>query len=298
MVEKYNRKSAGSRVFDCINVILMILLIFIMLYPFINQLAVSLSDSAEAARGGIYFLPRKFSTAAYKYIFEDSKLLKTTMVSVLRVVVGTFTCVMCTALLAYVITIKWFSGRKFMRRLFVITMYFGGGLIPFYLLMVNLHMTNSFSVYWIPGLFNAYYMLLIGAYMQDIPDAIYESARIDGASELQVFFKIALPMCVPIIAAICIFVGVGHWNSWFDCMIYNPAGKWDTLQVYLKRQMLDVEGITGIRDQQLLHSKYSQLSPITVRAATTIVVTVPIMVIYPFFQKYFIKGMRVGAVKE
>ena len=185
-----------------------------------------------------------------------------------------------------------------MRKLFVFTMYFGGGLIPFYLLMVRLHMTNSFNVYWIPGLLAPYYMLLIGAYMQDIPEAIFESARIDGASELTVFFKIAMPMATPVIAAVCIFVAVGHWNSWFDCMIYNPSGQFDTLQVYLKRLLLEVEAITGIRDQQLLHSKYSELSPVTVRAAATVVVTAPIIIIYPFFQNFFIHGMRVGAVKE
>jgi putative aldouronate transport system permease protein len=298
MDQDYYRKSIGSRIFDFINIILMLMVIFIMVYPFINQLAVSFNDSTDAVKGGIYFFPRKFSTSAYKYIFEDVKLLKVTIMSVLRVIVGTITCVFCTSLLAYVITIKWFSGRRFMRKLFVFTMYFGGGLIPFYLLMVRLHMTNSFNVYWIPGLLAPYYMLLIGAYMQDIPEAIFESARIDGASELTVFFKIAMPMATPVIAAVCIFVAVGHWNSWFDCMIYNPSGQFDTLQVYLKRLLLEVEAITGIRDQQLLHSKYSELSPVTVRAAATVVVTAPIIIIYPFFQNFFIHGMRVGAVKE
>lgn len=112
MDERYDRKSIGNRIFDFINIIIMIFLIFIMIYPFINQLAISLSDSAEAAKGGIYFWPRKFSTAAYKYIFEDKKLISVTIVSILRVLVGTFTSVLCTALLAYIITIKWFSGKS------------------------------------------------------------------------------------------------------------------------------------------------------------------------------------------
>jgi len=177
-------------------------------------------------------------------------------------------------------------------------MYFSGGLIPFYLLMVKLHMIDTFSVYWIPSLFSAYYMLLIAAYIQKIPTSLCESARMDGAGELRIFFKIILPISVPVIAAICVFAGVGHWNSWFDVMIYNPSGKWDTMQVILRRMLLEVESLENITDQQMASTKFAQLTAKTVRAATTMIVTIPIALLYPFLQKYFISGITIGAVKE
>lgn len=298
MERRYIKESLGSKIFDVFNIIFMILLMVVMLYPFLNQLAISLNDSTDAIRGGIYIWPREFSLQSYKYIFQNENLIKAAFISVLRVVVGTSTCVISTALLAYIVTIKGFSGRKFIRRLFVITMYFSGGLVPFYLLMVKLHMIDTFTVYWLPTLFSPYYMLLIAAYIQDIPYALSESARIDGAGELRIFFQIILPICIPVIAAVCVFVGVGHWNSWFDTMIYNPSGDWNTLQVYLKRMLLEVQALENISDQQMANKEFASLTAKTVRAAATMIVTIPIAMIYPFLQKYFVSGITIGAVKE
>lgn len=295
---KYLRKTVGSRVFDIFNIIFMILFMFIMIYPFYNQFILSLNDGADAARGGIYFFPRKFSTSAYEMLFSNSNLIRGSVISILRVVVGTVTCLLTTGLLAYIVTIKNFSGRKFMRILFIVTMYFGGGLIPFYLLIVKLKMINTFSVYWIPNLINAYYMLLIASYIQNIPDSLVEAARIDGASELKIYIKLIIPLCKPVLAAISVYLAVGHWNSWFDVLIYNPAGKWDTLQVYLRRLLLEVEALEKIRDAQLARTKFRNLSPMTLRAATTMLVTLPILIVYPFFQRYFVGGITIGAVKE
>jgi len=298
MESKHYKTSLGSKIFDVINFIFMILLIIVMIYPFINQLAISFNDSVDATKGGIYLVPRKFSLDAYKFIFKENTLLKATIISIARVLVGTFTTVLGTSLLAYIITIKGFSGRKFMRRLFVITMYISGGLIPFYLLMSKLHLINTFTIYWLPGIFSAYNMLIIAAYMQEIPNSLSESARIDGAGEITIFLKIMLPICVPVIAAMCVLNGVGHWNDWFTTIVYNPSGKWDTLQVYLRRVLLETEALEKIRDQQLAATQYASLTPQTVRAAITMIVTIPIAMIYPFFQKYFISGITVGAVKE
>lgn len=292
------KRSIGSKIFDIFNIVLMVLILIIMLYPFINQLAISLNDSTDAIRGGIYLWPREFSLASYKFVLSDDELLRATTISVMRVLIGTATSVIATSFLAYIITIRQFSGRKFMRRLFVLTMYFSGGLIPTYLLMVQLGLNESFLIYWVPSMFSAYNMLLIAAYMQEVPDALRESARIDGASEVTIFLKIIIPMCIPVLAAICIFNGVGHWNSWFDTMIYNPSGKWDTLQVYLRRILLETEALSKITDQQQAANAASKLTVTTVRAATTMIVTIPIAMIYPFFQKYFVSGITVGAVKE
>jgi len=223
--------------------------------------------------------------------------LRGAVVSVFRVLVGTTTCLFGTGLLAYVVNIKNFSGRKFMRILFLITMYFGGGLIPFYLLIVKLNMINTFSVYWIPGIFNAYYMLLMSSYMQNIPDSLAESARIDGCSEFRIYWRIIIPVSLPVYAAIAVYSAVGHWNSWFDCLIYNPSGEWDTLQVYLRRLLLEVEALQQVQEQQLARTKFRNITPKTLRAATTMLVTIPIIMVYPFLQKYFISGITLGSVK-
>lgn len=291
------KPTIGSRIFDTFNVLFMLVFTFFMVYPFINLLALSFNDGVDAARGGIYFFPRVFSLDSYQFLFQNEKLYSGLWISLLRVVVGTVTCVFMTGLLAYVVTIRSFSGRKFIRILFLITMYFGGGLIPTYLLMVQLGLINTFNVYWIPGLLNAYYMLLMASYMQGLPESLFESARIDGASELKIYAKVVIPISMPVFAAIAVFSSVGHWNSWFDVILYNSNGKWDTLQVYLRKLLLEVEALQQIQDAQVAYSKYRNISSSTLRAAVTMVVTLPIICVYPFFQRYFVSGITLGAVK-
>lgn len=287
----------GSRLFDYMNVIFMVLFSILMIYPFLNLLAISLNEGADAARGGIYLWPRMFSLDAYEFIFSEKKLYSGFLISVLRVTVGTLSCVLTTGLLAYVVTIKNFSGRKMIRLLFLFTMYFSGGLIPTYLLMVKLGLINTFQVYWIPSLLNAYYMLIMASYMQNLPESLFESARIDGASELRIYFQIVFPISLPVFASIAVFSSVGHWNSWFDVVLYNSSGHWDTLQVYLRKLLLEVEAVNEIQNQQIAYSKFRTLTPATVRAAVTMVVTLPIIFVYPFMQKYFVGGITLGSVK-
>ncbi len=293
----YIKKTVSGTVFDVINGIFFFLFTVLMIYPFINILAISFNDGIDAARGGIYLWPRMFTTSNYEYVFSNRDLLRGTGVSVLRVVVGTVTGVTCNALLGYIVSCRNFYGRKFMRILFVITMYFSGGLIPTYLLMVRLGFVNSFHVYWVPSLFSAYYMILASSFIQNLPESLFESARIDGASELRIFAKIVMPLSVPMLACLAIYIGVGHWNSWFDVSLYSKDGQWDNLQIILYRLLVQATAMQKILEQQRLSEKMRTLQPQTVRAATTIVVTVPIIFIYPFFQRYFISGITIGAVK-
>jgi putative aldouronate transport system permease protein len=270
---------------------------FIVIYPFYNQLVLSLNDGIDAMRGGLYFFPRKFSIDAYIMLFRNPNIIKGAGISVLRVIVGTGTGLFVTGLLAYIVSVRDFSGRRFMRILFLITMYFSGGLIPFYLLLSKLGLTNTFTVYWLPGLINAYYMLLIASYIQNLPDSIQEAPRIDGCSEFRIYCQIIIPISLPVFAAIAVYLAVQHWNAWFDVMIYNPSGKFDTLQVYLRRLLLEMDMIQNLQNEQLAQSRFKNIKPITFRAATTIAVTLPILVTYPFLQKYFIGGITIGAVK-
>jgi putative aldouronate transport system permease protein len=189
-------------------------------------------------------------------------------------------------------------GRKLIRTVFIITMYFGGGLIPTYLLMIRLGFMNTFAVYWVPGLFSAYYMILASSYIQNIPDSLFESARIDGASELRILFQFVIPLCVPMLACIAIYIGVGHWNSWFDVNLYSKNGRWDNLQIVLYRLLTQSDAIRRMTEQMRLYQAMRNVQPLTVRAAVTVVVTVPIILIYPFFQRYFVTGITLGSVKQ
>lgn len=297
MQKGFYKASLGSRIFDIFNVFFMIVFSFLMLYPFINLFALSLNEGADAARGGIYFWPRVFTLENYSFILQNSKIYEGLLMSILRVTVGTVITVLATGLLSYIVTIKHFSGRKFMRILFLITIYFGGGLIPTYLLMVKLGLVNSFHIYWIPSMLSAYYMLLMSSYMQNLPDSLFESARIDGASELRIYAQIVIPTSLPVFASIAIFSSVGHWNSWFDVILYNSSGEYDTLQVYLRKLLLEVEALNQVSNQQLAYSKFRNISAETLRAAVTMLVTLPILFVYPFFQRYFVGGITLGAVK-
>lgn len=293
----YLRKSFGSRVFDTFNVILLALFAFLLLYPFYNQLVLSFNEGVDAQRGGVYFLPRRPTLESYAWLFRNSKLLNGALVSVMRVVVGTTVTLFASALLGYVTTIRYFSGRRFMRILFVVTMYFGGGMIPTYLLMMRLGLLNTFTVYWLPCAISGYYMLLFSSYLNQLPDSLFEAARVDGATELRIFFQIVVPVSVPVLAAISIYLVVGQWNAWFDNMLYNTNGNWDTLQMYLRRMLLEAEVALKIQAEAIAYHRAMTMTPQTIKAATTMIVTLPILLAYPFFQRYFIGGITLGAVK-
>lgn len=298
MKAPYIKDNIAGRIFDVVNVLLMLLLAFVMIYPLWNQFIISLNQGTDTIRGGLYFWPREFTLDNYKYMLTKSSIGRGALISVLRVVVGTFTTLFFSGLLAYITTVRWFSGRRFTRLVFLITMYFGGGMIPTYLLYSKLGLLNTFTVYWLPGLFSAYYMLLISSYIQNLPEALAESARIDGCNEIMIYIRIIMPLCIPVFAAVAVFSAVGHWNSWFDVILYNSSGKWDTLQVYLRRILLDVEQVNKLHNDQLQMAEMRKLTTQSVRAAITMVVTIPIIIVYPFLQKYFVTGITIGAVKE
>ena len=248
-------------------------------------------------KGGLTFWPREFTLDNYTYIFKRSSIAKGALISVLRSAVGTSMTILATGLVAYVTTIRHFVGRRFVRLIFVITMYFGGGLIPTYLLYTQLGLTETFTVYWLPSLFSAYYLILIASFIDGLPESLAESARLDGASEMAIYFRVILPLCKPVIAATAVMLAVSHWNSWFDVMLYNSSGKWDTLQVYLRKILLESEQASRLLNEQKQYAYMRNLTTSSIRAATTMIVTIPIVCVYPFFQKYFVSGITVGAVK-
>ena len=294
----YLRKSRSGRIFDACNTVFLLILFFIMVYPFYQQLIVSLNEGIDADRATLYFWPRKFTFENYQWLFQHSGIPRGLLISVLRVLVGTTTGLFCTSMLAYLVSVKSFSGRRPLRIFFLITMHFGGGFIPTYLLYIRLTLLNTFTVYWLPYLFNAYYMLIIASYIQNLPYSLIESALIDGASYRKIYTRIIIPMCIPVLAAIAVFIAVNQWNAWFDNMIYNANGKWDTVQIILKRMMLEADIDKKLTLETQAAQRMNTRTATTVKAACTMVITIPIVMVYPFFQRYFISGITLGAVKE
>ncbi|WP_438448435.1 carbohydrate ABC transporter permease [Gorillibacterium sp. sgz5001074] len=292
--------SLSDKVFDTCNILFMLALMIITLYPFINMLAVSLNDANDAIKGGIYIWPRSWTMENYKYIFGESSIYHSTLISALRTVIGTAVAVFCTAMLAYTISRQDYVLRKFVTMFFVFTMYFSGGLIPVYLLIKNLNLIDSFWVYIIPGIVGVFNMIVIRSFIEGLPEGILESARIDGAGEFTTFMRVVLPLTIPALATVSLFVAVGQWNSWFDVFLYNSSNlNLSTLQYELMKilQTSNTATSQSAGDVYAQSGSVTSVTPASIRATMTIIAGVPILVVYPFLQKYFVQGMTVGGVK-
>ncbi|WP_434751191.1 carbohydrate ABC transporter permease [Paenibacillus amylolyticus] len=298
---RLRNSSAGDRAFDAINITFMLCLMIVTIYPFINMIAVSLNDANDAIRGGIYLWPREWTLDNYKYIFGESDIYHATLISALRTIIGTIVSVFCTAMLAYTLSRQEFVLRKFVTMFFVFTMYFSGGLIPGYLLIRDLGLIGSFWVYIIPGVIGVFNMIVIRSFIEGLPEGILESARIDGAGEFTTFIRVVLPLTIPAMATVSLFVAVGQWNSWFDVFLYNSSNKeLSTLQYELMKilQTSTTAATSSASDvYQSAENTGVAVTPTSIRATMTIIASVPILMVYPFLQKYFVQGMTIGGVK-
>jgi putative aldouronate transport system permease protein len=286
-------RSQSEKWFDASNIILMIVLSFITLYPFYNILITSLNDPADAARGGITFFPRIFSIDNYKVVFRDDVILSAFIVTVSRTVIGTLTAVIFTAAFAYGISKNNLLGRKVIIAMTILTMYFGGGLIPYYLLIAKyLHLKNNFLVYIVPNLFSAFNAMILLTFFKAIPKEMEESAKMDGANELKIFLKLIIPVSKPALATIALYNGVFHWNSWFDAMLFGGAHLKTLQQILI--QIINSNSNVSIVAGNL---GFRTVTAESVKLATMVVTTLPIVFSYPFLQKYFVKGIMIGSVK-
>lgn len=291
--------SIGDRIFDIANIIFLCLLMVVTLYPFLNQLALSLNQAMDSIRGGIYVWPREFSWENYKYVFKDNQVYQATMISVLRLVVGTVFSVFSTAIVAYTISRPDFVLRKFVTIAFVLTAYINPGIIPDFLNIRDLHLINSFWVYVWPGLIGVFTLILVRSFIDELPESIMESARIDGAGEFKTLISIVLPLCLPVLATIALFTAVFQWNSWIDVFLYNSSNeKLSTLQYELQKILQNSSAASSATSAfSNTHAAANMVTPLSIRATMTIVASVPMIMMYPFLQKYFVKGMTVGGVK-
>jgi len=250
-------------------------------------------------RGGIHLIPRKLSMKNYTTVLGMNNLAIGARNSVLRTAIAATLHLGLTALLAYVLSVKEFVFRKPVSMFYVLTMYVNAGLIPTFLLFKNLNLTNSFFVYIIPGMIAAFNLLVLRTYMSSLPSSLRESAQIDGADHLTIFWRIYCPICKPVFATIALFIAVWHWCSWFDNMIYNRSNSdLTTLQYELMKLLSSVSSQTQSGSAYGSGNQAVAITPVSIRAAATIVTSMPIVILYPFLQRYFVTGLTIGGVKE
>jgi len=286
--------------FDFMVYAVLILICIATIYPFLNVLAFSFNESGDSVRGGIHIFPRKFTLNNYMQVFKYDSIWRAFLNSALRTVIGTLLGMLFTSMTAFVLSRKDFVFRRISMLIFSLTMYVSGGLIPSYLLIRNLGLFDNFLVYIIPGIVSVWSIILMRTYMDSLPFSLQESAMIDGASDLYIYYKIILPLCLPSLATIALFYAVGNWNSWFDAYLYT-SGKPNLtlLQFELQKILRDTTASAGYKPgtTEEMKQKAQQVTPKSLQMAITVIVTVPIILVYPFIQKYFIKGMTVGSVK-
>lgn len=289
------QRKTGEKIFDAANYTFLFLFVLATLYPFIHVFMTSISN-AEALSGyfGFMFFPRGFSMTAYQRVFGNTDIVRSFANSIIYVLAGTTLCIVLTSMGGYVLSRKNLYWKNVITVLIVIPMYFSGGLIPFYLMIQKLHMVNTIWAIILPGVIGTYNMILVRINIQQVPVDIEDSAKIDGANHLTTLFIILIPLILPIIAVITLFQSVGLWNEWFGPSLYITKRELFPIQLILREILINDQsnsmliGANG-RDRQLIAE--------TVKNAVTIVSIVPAICVYPFLQKYFIKGIMVGAIK-
>jgi len=293
------RQTPGDIIFNIFNGLLMLFVVVVMLYPMLNTLAISFNEPLDSVRGGIYLWPRIFSLAAYESVFENHLLLIAFRNSIMRTVIATVGGLFVCSVAAYVLSRREFLLKKFVTIYFVVTMYVAAGLIPTFFLFQDLGVLNTFHVYWLPGLFGAFNVIVIRSYIQGLPDSLVEAARIDGAGEFRIFMQVILPICKPVLATVGLWIAVGSWNDWFTTEVFARQDHLATLQHELMKLVSSAMGETDTvnTSPEALQTGGHVMTPIAMRAAITMVATVPILCVYPFLQKYFVKGVHVGSVK-
>lgn len=283
-------------VFDVINVFVLGLVAFLCAYPFYYLIIYSLSNSTEVARTDIWLLPAGFTLYNYEVLLKDPDIWQAFFVSAARTVIGTVLTVFCSAFLAYLLTRKELPCRKFFYRMTVLTMYLNAGLIPYFIIMKNYGLKNNFLLYVIPGAIGAYFVILIKTYMESIPSELTEAATVDGAGPFTIFYKIIMPVCKPILASVSVFSAVNQWNAWQDNFYLVRERSLKTLQLYLV-EMLSTLDMTLINDVNTALEQMQKTSSLSMKACIAVVTMLPVMLVYPFFQKYFVKGIMVGSIK-
>ncbi|OAS21845.1 carbohydrate ABC transporter permease [Paenibacillus oryzisoli] len=295
-------KSNGfERVGQAFIVVLLLVLCVSIIYPFLYMLAISLNTGADAAKGGVYLWPRSFTWINYEIVLGNSVIRHAYLITISRTVLGTVGGLAVTMLAAYGLSYKQLPFRNGILMYVLLTMLFSGGLIPYYIQLYNLGLTNTFWVYVIPGLFSAWNMFVMQKFIQGIPEALIESAELDGAGPFRILFQIIVPLSKPMLAALGLFTAVGHWNDWFSGAFYVSKQNLIPVQTFLQ-QLLTAQDLSAVmssnqNQEALARSSLSNITLMSIKMATVMISALPILAVYPFLQKYFVKGVMVGSVK-
>lgn len=276
-------------------ILIMLLLCFVTLYPFIYTISYSFSNGHSVLTKPITFFPVNPTLSNYRAVFKNDEIARSFSISILRTLTGLLYTLLITGTAAYALSKRYLPGNRFFSYFFIIPMYIGGGMIATYVNISQLGLMNNFLVYILPHGFIAYYMLIMRTYFAEIPVSLEESAQLDGAGDIRIFFQIVAPLSKPIFATIALFAGVMQWNSWFDAMLYVPNSKLHPLQLVLQHVLKQASGLANMK--LLTQTSEVKVTADAVQMATLVVATVPILVIYPFVQRYFVKGIMIGAVK-
>ena len=293
-----HKRSVGEILFDSINYLFMVLLSVSMIYPFFNTLAISLSKPEHAVSIGLRLLPTEFSLGAYAKVLESGFMVKAYSNTFFRTVTGTVLCVLACFSVAYVLSKKDLPYRNGITMFLVFTMFFSGGLIPGYLLIKGLGLMNTMGALIVPSIYSVWYIIMMRNFVSTIPIEMEEAAVVDGANPFYIMIRIMLPLSVPIVATVALWSAVGHWNSWFDAMIYITDNSKQVLQVALRKIVLMQELRNLIPGMDIaLAGEDSSFSELTIKSATIMLTIGPIILAYPFAQKYYIKGILIGSLK-
>lgn len=302
-IKRRKRKSTGDLVFSIVNSAVLILFSLIALYPILNMVALSFNDGIDAFRGHIHIIPRAFTLENYQKILDRYSIQQGMIVTVARTVIGTALSLIANAMLAFILSRKNFMFKKSLSLFWIFTLYASAGFVPTIVLYRYLHLTSNFWVYIVPNLVGVMNVIVMRTYMKTIPDSLEEAAQMEGAGYLTVFWKIICPLCKPVLAATALFTAAFHWNSWFDALVFNRMRlEYTTLQYEIMKYLTQVMVIRtgGVVENTSIASPIlgTGATPQSLRCALVVISMLPILIIFPFFQKHFVSGLKVGGVKE
>jgi putative aldouronate transport system permease protein len=295
-------ESAPYKIFKACNAAILLLLVIIKIFPYLNVMAYAFNDAKDSQFGGLTFFPRVWTLENFKLLLKNNDIIHAAGISALRVVCGTLFALVVQFSCAYAFTMKDVPGKSAILIFLIIPMYFGGGLIPIYLLYSKIRILNNFLVYILPLSFSLYNMVIIRSYLYSIPESLAESAKLDGANDILIMLKIYVPLSLPILSVMALWSAVSHWNDWTTTLYFVTDHKLYTLQYILMQILKESERMAKLVEEALIAGRRldvrQQITPQAIRSAEIILTTLPIVLVYPFLQKYFVKGISLGAVKE
>lgn len=290
------KQSRGEKIFCGLNVLILGVIALLCLYPFLYTVSISLSTATEASRAGLHLFPREISLLSYRMVLTNPNILTGYTNTLIRTILGTSLTLIMTCIAAYPLSRREMPYRSMITFVIVFTMLFNGGIVPGYLLIKKLGLINTIWVLVIPGMISAFNVIIVKNFFESLPESLVESARIDGAGEWRILFSIYIPLSKPVLATVALWTSVAHWNAWFDALLYITDDSKQVLQTFLQR--IVIESSTQMMELGVTDTSVLAFTSETIKAATIVVTILPIICVYPFVQKYFVKGIMLGGVKE